>query len=192
MPNKTKKTVGAPAHQSILPRRSTFYPPSTGRRQCCLPLLRPPSRMAASSNVHRSTKSPVLRRRGTCSHGDGRGSSSASRFVLSLVLPVVLLLRGGSAESATQVGAGAAAAAAAHRYFASPSIPGVGVLAEAFPAEKRKRREACGRRSRAHKTSFVANAQDDGNRLRMPRIGGIRQPDRLVSVWWGVATGKGG
>lgn len=148
-----------------------------------------------SPNVHRSTRPSELRRRGPCSNsGRSCSSSGASRCVLLLMLPVVLLLSlpGGSVESATatQVGPGAAA----RRYLGSRAGPETEAWAEAFPTggHSKQRREACvRRRSKAHqhKTSFVS--KDHGNRLHMPGISGIRRPEWLVSVWWSDATRLG-
>lgn len=151
--------------------------------------------MAASPQVHRSTKNSMLKRRATCTSSSERsGSGCASRCIVSLLLPVFLvLLRGGLAASATQVGAGAGVAAA-HLYLSSPSNPSVAALTESSPAGRgKRRREACGgRHSRAQRTSFVAKEDDDdGNRLHMPRTGGLRRPDWLVSGCWSVAARMG-
>lgn len=151
-------------------------------------VLLPPG-MASSPSMHRSTKPSMLRRRGACSSSSSERSCSnrsPSRCVLSVLLPVVLLLlRGGSVESATQVGP--VAGTGAHRRFAGPVVPGIAASAEtASAAGGEKRREGAGgrRRSRGRSTScsFLAK-DDDGNRLlHMPRIGGIRRPDWLVRV----------
>lgn len=197
--NQKKKTGGsglsskksAPYLQALVFRicehllflSSFFFP-------CCTVL---PLGMAQSPSTYWSTTPSMLRRRGPCRGSERSRSSSASRCVLSLMLPVVLLLlRGGSVESATQVGAGAGAGAGkAHRRFAGPAVPGIAAVGERVSAagdENKSEADRC-RRSRAQSTSFVA--KDDRDRLHMPRIGGIRRPDWLVSGPWSIAMRSG-